>query len=172
MRPHTYQRTASTCGWDPSAQSDNNKSEQVKQCMDLRQCLNLLHLEPTHLLYYTTCTGYTWSPLTCCTTLRALATLGTHSPAVLHWLHWQHLEPTHLLYYTGCTWGPLTCCTTLPALAAHSPAVLHYLHLEPTHLLYYTTCTGCTWSPLTCCTPLPALATLGAHSPAVLHWLH
>jgi hypothetical protein len=36
--------------------------------------LHWLHLEPTHLLYYT---GYTWSPLTYCTTL---ATLGAHSP--------------------------------------------------------------------------------------------
>jgi hypothetical protein len=37
-------------GWDPSGESDNNnKSEQVKQCMDLRHCLHWLHLEPTHL---------------------------------------------------------------------------------------------------------------------------
>jgi hypothetical protein len=49
-------------GWDPSAQSEENKSEQVRQCMDLseqvRQCMDLqhclhclhwLHLEPTHL---------------------------------------------------------------------------------------------------------------------------
>jgi hypothetical protein len=57
-----------------------------------------LHLEPTHLLYYT---GYTRSPLTYCTTL---ATLGAHSPTVLHWLH---LEPTHQ-YYTGYTSSLLT----------------------------------------------------------------
>jgi hypothetical protein len=35
--------------WDPSAQSGDNKSEQVRQCMDLQHCLH---------------TGYTWSPLT------------------------------------------------------------------------------------------------------------
>jgi hypothetical protein len=63
------------CGWDPSAQSGGSKSEQVKHCMDLEHCVHWLHLEPTHLLYYTVCTGYTWSPLTYCTTLSALATL-------------------------------------------------------------------------------------------------
>jgi hypothetical protein len=44
-------------------------------------------------------------------TLSALATLGAHSPAVQHYLHWLHLEPTHLLYNTICTgytWSPLT----------------------------------------------------------------
>jgi hypothetical protein len=43
--------------------------------MDLQHDLHWLHLEPTHLLYYT---GYTWSPLTSSTTL---ATLGAHSPS-------------------------------------------------------------------------------------------
>jgi hypothetical protein len=37
-------------GWDPSGESDNSKSEQVKQCMDLEHCLHCLHLEATHLL--------------------------------------------------------------------------------------------------------------------------
>ena len=37
--------------WDPSAQSDSNKSEQVKQCMDLKHCLHWLHaVAPTHLV--------------------------------------------------------------------------------------------------------------------------
>jgi hypothetical protein len=58
--------------------------------MDLQHCVHWLHLEPTHLLYYT---GYTWSPLTSSTTL---ATLGAHSPPLLHWLH---LEPTHRKQY-------------------------------------------------------------------------
>jgi hypothetical protein len=49
-------------------------SEQVRQCMDLEHFIHWLHLEPTHLLYYT---GYTWSLLTYCTTL---ATLGAYSP--------------------------------------------------------------------------------------------
>jgi hypothetical protein len=40
-------------GWDPSAESDNSKSEQVKNCMDLEHCLHLLHLEPTHELEIT-----------------------------------------------------------------------------------------------------------------------
>jgi hypothetical protein len=35
--------------WDPSKESEENKSEQVRQCMDLQHCLH---------------TGYTWSPLT------------------------------------------------------------------------------------------------------------
>jgi hypothetical protein len=113
-----------TCGgWDPSGESDNSKSEQVKQCMGLEHYLHCLHLEPTHLLlpirfilglaptvcrladpdlvdkiqvhkvqrvsqsksgnvwiYDTVYTGYTWSPLTYCTTLSTLATLGAHSP--------------------------------------------------------------------------------------------
>jgi hypothetical protein len=30
-------------GWDPSGESDGSKSEQVKQCMDLEQCLHWLH---------------------------------------------------------------------------------------------------------------------------------
>jgi hypothetical protein len=51
-------------GRDPSAESDNSKSEQVEQCMDLEHRLHWLHLDPTHLLYYTIRTGYTWSPLT------------------------------------------------------------------------------------------------------------
>jgi hypothetical protein len=45
-----------SCGCDPSAQSGNGKSEQVKQRMDLEHCLHWLRLEPAHLLYYT---GYT-----------------------------------------------------------------------------------------------------------------
>jgi hypothetical protein len=37
-------------GWDPSAQRDDSKSEQVRQCMDLRHCLHWLHaVAPTHL---------------------------------------------------------------------------------------------------------------------------
>jgi hypothetical protein len=52
-------------GWDPSAQSGGSMSEQVEECMDLEHRLHWLHLEPTHLLYYTVCTDYTWSPLTC-----------------------------------------------------------------------------------------------------------
>jgi hypothetical protein len=35
-------------GWDPIAQSEGSKSEQVKQCMNLQHCLHQLHLEPTH----------------------------------------------------------------------------------------------------------------------------
>jgi hypothetical protein len=35
--------------WDPSGESSNSKSEQVKQCMDLEHCLHCLHLELTHL---------------------------------------------------------------------------------------------------------------------------
>jgi hypothetical protein len=35
-------------GWDPSAQIDNSKPEQVKHCMDLdHHCLHWLRLEPT-----------------------------------------------------------------------------------------------------------------------------
>jgi hypothetical protein len=79
-----------TGGWDPSAQSEGSKSEQVRQRMDLEHCLHWLHLEPTHLIYYTVCTGYTRSPLTWYTTLSALATLGAHSPDILHCLHWLH----------------------------------------------------------------------------------
>jgi hypothetical protein len=48
---------ADPCGWDPSRESDNSKSEpseskseQVRQCMDLEHCLHWLHLEPTHLI--------------------------------------------------------------------------------------------------------------------------
>jgi hypothetical protein len=37
-------------GWDPSAQSDDSRSEQVKRCMDLKHCVSFLHLEPAHLL--------------------------------------------------------------------------------------------------------------------------
>jgi hypothetical protein len=48
-------------------------------------------------IYSTVCTGYTWSPLTYCTTLSVLAALGAHSPTVLHCLYWLHLEPTHLV---------------------------------------------------------------------------
>jgi hypothetical protein len=55
-------------GWDPSAVSDDSKSEQVKQCMDLVHCLHWLHLEPTHLL----------------STLSALAALGAHSPILYY----------------------------------------------------------------------------------------
>jgi hypothetical protein len=76
-------------GWDPSAQSEESKSEQARQCMDVEHCLHWLHLEPTPLLYYT---GYTWSPLPSSTTL---ATLGAHSPPLLHCLH---LEPTHQVW--------------------------------------------------------------------------
>jgi hypothetical protein len=36
------------CGWDPSAESDSSKSEQVNRCMDLKHSA-LAHLEPTHL---------------------------------------------------------------------------------------------------------------------------
>jgi hypothetical protein len=37
------------CGrWDPSEENEENKSEQVRQCMDLEHCLHWLHLEPTH----------------------------------------------------------------------------------------------------------------------------
>jgi hypothetical protein len=35
-----------------------------------------LHLEPTHLLYYTVCTGYTWSPLTFAAWRGKLGTVG------------------------------------------------------------------------------------------------
>ena len=35
-------------GWDPCAQSDGSKSEQVRQCMDLQHSLHWLHLGPTH----------------------------------------------------------------------------------------------------------------------------
>jgi hypothetical protein len=141
------------------------------QSPPLLRCMRWLHLEPNHLLYYTVYTGYTWSPLTCCTTPYALATLGAHSPPLLHCMRWLHLEPTHLLYYTvytGYTWSPLTCtrlltyCTTLYYNVLHC---LHWLHLEPTHLhstthlLYYTVLQ---------CTALSALATLGAHPPAHL----
>jgi hypothetical protein len=37
--------------WDPSAQSEENKSEQVRQCMYGSRTLSALwlHLEPTHL---------------------------------------------------------------------------------------------------------------------------
>jgi hypothetical protein len=90
--------------WDPSGESVNSESEQVRQCMDLEHCLHWLHLEPTHLLYYT---GYTWSPLTYCT------------------IHWLHLEPTHLLYCTGYTWSPLTCCTT-SINRTYSPGAAQY----------------------------------------------
>jgi hypothetical protein len=51
-------------GIQESAQSDDSKSEQVRQCVDLQHYLHWLHLEPTHLLYYTGYTGYTWSLLT------------------------------------------------------------------------------------------------------------
>jgi hypothetical protein len=38
------------CGWGPRAQSDDSKSEQVRQCMDLQHCLHWLHaVAPTHL---------------------------------------------------------------------------------------------------------------------------
>jgi hypothetical protein len=40
-------------GWDPRAESNGSKSEQVRQCMDLQHCLHWLHLEPlsiTHLV--------------------------------------------------------------------------------------------------------------------------
>jgi hypothetical protein len=51
-------RRSRPCGWDPSAQSAESKSEQARQCMDLEyylhclhclHCLHWLHLEPTHL---------------------------------------------------------------------------------------------------------------------------
>jgi hypothetical protein len=122
-------------GWDPSGESDNSKSEQAKQCMDLQHCLHWLslgphlptalhwlHLEPAYLLHYTGCT---WSPLTYCTTLAAL---GAHSPGILR----LHLEPTHLVYYCY-TWSPITSYTTATP-GAHSPGILR-LHLEPTHLV-------------------------------------
>jgi hypothetical protein len=32
-------------GWDPSAESDGSKSEQVKQCMDLAHFIHWLHLK-------------------------------------------------------------------------------------------------------------------------------
>jgi hypothetical protein len=36
-------------GWDPSEQNEENKSEQVRQCMDLEHCLHWLHaVAPTH----------------------------------------------------------------------------------------------------------------------------
>jgi hypothetical protein len=35
--------------WNPSAQSDDSKSEQVKHCIHLQHSLHWLHLEPTHL---------------------------------------------------------------------------------------------------------------------------
>jgi hypothetical protein len=52
-RTHHAQRTPTRRpgGWDPSAESDNSKSEQVKHCMDLEHCMHWLHLEPTHLLH-------------------------------------------------------------------------------------------------------------------------
>jgi hypothetical protein len=37
-------------GWDPGAQSDDSKSEQVTQCMNLEHCLHRLHLEPIRTL--------------------------------------------------------------------------------------------------------------------------
>jgi hypothetical protein len=37
-------------GWDPSEESDNSKSGQVKHYMDLEHWPHWLHLEPTHLL--------------------------------------------------------------------------------------------------------------------------
>jgi hypothetical protein len=129
-------------GWNPSGEKVTTASQSKPNIVRARPLSTLLHLEPTHLFYYT---GYTWSPLTSSTTL---ATLGAHSPPLLHWLHW---EPTPSLYYT------------LAALGAHSPPLLHWLHFEPTHLLYYT---GCTSSPLTSST---TLAALGAHSLTILH---
>jgi hypothetical protein len=36
-------------GWDPSGESEERKSEQARQCMDLEHSLHWLHLEPTHL---------------------------------------------------------------------------------------------------------------------------
>jgi hypothetical protein len=44
-----------------SGESDNSKSEQAKQYMDLEHCMHWLHLEPTLYTVYTDCT---WSPLT------------------------------------------------------------------------------------------------------------
>jgi hypothetical protein len=38
-------------GWVPSVQSEESKSEQDKECMDLKHCMHWLHLEPTHLLH-------------------------------------------------------------------------------------------------------------------------
>jgi hypothetical protein len=56
-------------GWDPSSQSVNSKPSKSNNVymdlVDLEHCLNLLHLEPTHQVY---CTGYTWNPLTGCST--------------------------------------------------------------------------------------------------------
>jgi hypothetical protein len=69
-------------GGERGGESDSSKSEQVKECMDLKHFLHWVHLDPTYLLYYhTVCTGYTWSPLTyCITTLSALTILGAYSP--------------------------------------------------------------------------------------------
>jgi hypothetical protein len=79
----------------------------------------------------TVCTGCTWSPLTYCTTLSALAALGAHPPTVLHCLYWLHLEPTPLLYYT-------TTLSALAALGAHPPILqpqlcsqVHVTHRVP-----------------------------------------
>jgi hypothetical protein len=57
--PSMLQCHQSTGGWVPSRESDSSKSEQVRQCMDLKHFLQWLHLEPTHWANYCT-----WSPLT------------------------------------------------------------------------------------------------------------
>jgi hypothetical protein len=125
--------------------------------------LHWLHLETTHPLYYTICTGYTWSPLTRCTTLSALATLGDHSPTVLHYLHWLHLETTHLLYYTICTGYTWRLLTSPDAHTAICTGYTWRLLTSPD--VHTAICTGYTWRLLTRCTTLSALATLGDYSP-------
>jgi hypothetical protein len=87
--------------WDPSAESDNSKSKQATDCMDLEHCRHGPYLEPT-----------------------TRTTIGAHY-TVYTWslVHGLHLEPTRLVYrhsvyisLIALTWSIFTVSNSISAM--------------------------------------------------------